>query len=319
MIRVIPRSISGKNGAAVELSDSTGADTADCQRVIETALLAGYQVKFPESGFPVFAFRLHQFIGKGDTVYASIADEDNRYITTNAQKFVPGDRDQILLPLCFCRECGQEFYTTSRTSNLETGQIEFIPRKLSDRSQGQNAQPGFLYINTKNPWPETSSDELLDRLPPDWLEDRGGRFVVKQNRKKDLPEPISVTTNGSLGGSGINIHFLGAPFRFCPSCGVSFDFRIRSDFGKLSELSSEGRSTATTILGMTAVASIRGESSLPEKAHKLLSFTDNRQDAALQAGHFNDFVQIGLLRSALYKAAVDAGEGGISHEFLTAF
>ncbi len=32
---------------------------------------------------------------------------------------------------------------------------------------------------------------------------------------------------------------------------------------------------------------------------KLLTFTDNRQDASLQAGHFNDFVQVGLLRTAL--------------------
>ena len=46
---------------------------------------------------------------------------------------------------------------------------------------------------------------------------------------------------------------------------------------------------------------------MPEHARKLLSFTDNRQDASLQAGHFNDFVEIGLLRSALYKAARDAG------------
>jgi hypothetical protein len=35
---------------------------------------------------------------------------------------------------------------------------------------------------------------------------------------------------------------------------------------------------------------------------KLLSFTDNRQDASLQAGHFNDFVHVSLLRCALYAA-----------------
>src|SRR5437870_8756016 len=33
-----------------------------------------------------------------------------------------------------------------------------------------------------------------------------------------------------------------------------------------------------------------------------MSFTDNRQDASLQAGHFNDFIQVGLLRAALFKA-----------------
>ena len=35
---------------------------------------------------------------------------------------------------------------------------------------------------------------------------------------------------------------------------------------------------------------------------KLLSFTDNRQDASLQAGHFNGFIHVSLLRSALHAA-----------------
>ncbi len=35
---------------------------------------------------------------------------------------------------------------------------------------------------------------------------------------------------------------------------------------------------------------------------KLLGFTDNRQDAALQAGHFNDFIFLLILRSGLIGA-----------------
>ena len=58
-----------------------------------------------------------------------------------------------------------------------------------------------------------------------------------------------------------------------------------------------GRSTSTTILGLSAVRELRRDDDLPDTARKLLSFTDNRQDASLQAGHFNDFVEIGLLRS----------------------
>jgi hypothetical protein len=49
------------------------------------------------------------------------------------------------------------------------------------------------------------------------------------------------------------------------------------------------------------------------EARKLLSFTDNRQDASLQAGHFNDFTQVALLRSALHKAAKAKGAAGLSH------
>ncbi len=36
---------------------------------------------------------------------------------------------------------------------------------------------------------------------------------------------------------------------------------------------------------------------------------DNRQDASLQAGHFNDFVQVTKLRGALYRALEKTPEG----------
>jgi hypothetical protein len=41
---------------------------------------------------------------------------------------------------------------------------------------------------------------------------------------------------------------------------------------------------------------------------KLLSFRDNRQDASLQAGHFNDFVHVSLLRCALHAALLRENE-----------
>ena len=49
---------------------------------------------------------------------------------------------------------------------------------------------------------------------------------------------------------------------------------------------------------------------------QLLSFSDNRQDASLQAGHFNDFVQTGLVRAALYEAVKSAGSDGLMHDEL---
>lgn len=48
-----------------------------------------------------------------------------------------------------------------------------------------------------------------------------------------------------------------------------------------TSLGSEGRSTATTVLSLSAIRSLKQEPCLPEKARKLLSFTDNRQDASL--------------------------------------
>ena len=39
-----------------------------------------------------------------------------------------------------------------------------------------------------------------------------------------------------------------------------------------------------------------------------MTFVDARQDAALQAGHFNDFIRIGKIRSAIWNAVKDSTE-----------
>jgi hypothetical protein len=51
---------------------------------------------------------------------------------------------------------------------------------------------------------------------------------------------------------------------------------------------------------------------------KLLGFTDNRQDAALQAGHFNDFLFVSLVRAGFLGALEIAGETGLRSDELGA-
>ncbi|MCK4487040.1 MAG: hypothetical protein KAU38_09800, partial [Desulfobacterales bacterium] len=194
----------------------------------------------------------------------------------------------------------------------------FQARDLTDRYHDDETEAGFLYHNSEKPWPETM-DEIVDRVPSDWLEEHKGSIRLKRDQKKNLPERVRIGPDGRGSDDGILHHYIKAPFRFCLNCGVSYGARQVSDIGKLTALGTEGRSTATTILSLSAVRHLKKEKEdiLPEKARKLLSFTDNRQDASLQAGHFNDFVEIGLLRSALYKAAKDAGPDGLSHDELT--
>jgi hypothetical protein len=59
------------------------------------------------------------------------------------------------------------------------------------------------------------------------------------------------------------------------------------------------------------------EESLPQSAKKILGFTDNRQDASLQAGHLNDFVMILLLRGALLAALWNQPDGVLTDDTLT--
>jgi very-short-patch-repair endonuclease len=159
--------------------------------------------------------------------------------------------------------------------------------------------------------------EILARLPEDWLEERGGALRLRSSRKGDLPERVFIGLDGAESDAGLDYLYTRAPFKFCLHCGVSYGTRQVSDIGKLTALGTEGRSTATTILSLSAIRHLKKEDRLRPEARKLLSFTDNRQDASLQAGHFNDFLEIGLLRSALYQAAKRAAPEGLSHDELS--
>ncbi|HMA65028.1 MAG: helicase-related protein, partial [Fibrobacterota bacterium] len=94
--------------------------------------------------------------------------------------------------------------------------------------------------------------------------------------------------------------YIAAPLLFDPSAGMFF-YGKTSESTKLGRLGSEGRSTSTTVLSFSLLKHL-SDSGFEAQDQKLLSFTDNRQDAALQAGHFNDFIRTIQLRSAIYNA-----------------
>lgn len=313
-VRAEPRRLKGKNGLGKELAELCSLDEEECISMLQEFLLLGYKIPNPETGFPSFAFRLHQFISRGDTVYASLEEEDERHITVNGQRFVPGDREAILLPLAFCRECGQEYYVVERLRDPETNIEVFRPRDLDERKP-DHGMAGFLYVNATNPWPEYE-EEYLEKIPEQWVEMRGDVLKVKTAYRQYLPETFNVKPSGEISQSGVKAVFVKTPFRFCLNCGVTYGARQTSDFPKLTELSSGGRSTDTTILSLSLVRRFKEFEGLERNAKKLLSFTDNRQDASLQAGHFNDFVDISMLRSALYRATQLAGEKGIQYKEL---
>lgn len=311
--RAPPRSITGADSAADELAALTKVSAEQCAEAIRGTLMRGYRIR-QENGFPVFAFRVHQFFSRGETVYASLESEADRYVTTSEQHYVPGAREKVLFPLAFCRECGQEYYTV-RTAKDDGGATIVAPRPLSDTTGDDDSDAGFLYLSSEHPWPD-KVEAMLGGLPDEWLEPHRDSERVKANYRQYVPRPLSVATDGRFDEDGLPAHWVPAPFRFCLRCGVSHGGRQPRDFGKLMTLGAGGRSSATTILGLAAIRSLRSDGELKPEARKLLSFTDNRQDASLQAGHFNDFVEVGLIRSALFRAADAAGDEGIAHDEL---
>ncbi|MBL1101599.1 protein kinase domain-containing protein [Streptomyces coffeae] len=306
--------------ASAELAARSGVPEESVREAIRTTLEAGAQAKHPVTERPLFAFRLHQFLSKGDTVYTTLDDPLTRPLTRTYQLEQPDSDGKPLFPLAFCRECGQEYLTVWRTE--DSGAFRYEPRRDTSASGGR-AGEGYLYLGMPAEdyeWPADPQKAVDDRrLPESWLElDAQGVTVVKKSYKPRLPKRVVVDAHGNESGDGLVAAFVPAPFLFCVHCQVSYEQTRGRDFAKLATLDQEGRSSATSLISASIVKSLRAvpEESLGKEARKLLTFVDNRQDASLQAGHFNDFAQVTQLRGALYQAAVRAGEEGLRHDDL---
>ncbi|MGW9396323.1 protein kinase domain-containing protein [Streptomyces sp. NPDC055642] len=303
--------------AAKELSEQSGVPEKDCVAAIRATLEAGSQARHPLTERPLFAFRLHQFLSKGDTVYVTLEDKLSRHLTRSYQLEQPGGGGKLLMPLAFCRECGQEYLTVWRTE--KDGEVRYEARRDTSATGGRQGD-GYLYVDHEREWPSNVQYAVDDRrLPESWLEvDDRGQEIVKRTYRDRVPRAVTVDPYGQEGQGELKAAFIPSPFLFCLHCGVAYEQTRGRDFAKLATLDQEGRSSATSLVSASIVRSLKSvpEEALDKEARKLLTFVDNRQDASLQAGHFNDFVQITQLRGALYRAALDAGEDGLHHEEL---
>ncbi|WP_405754016.1 protein kinase [Streptomyces sp. NBC_01411] len=303
--------------AAGELHEQSGVDKETCADAIRATLEAGSQARHPVTERPLFAFRLHQFLSKGDTVYVTLEDKRSRFLTRSYQIEQPGSGGKLLMPLAFCRECGQEYLTVWRTE--KDGEVCYEARRDTSATGGRQGD-GYLYVDHEREWPSSAQYAVDDRrLPESWLElDGQGQETVKKTYRERVPRAVTVDPLGYEGRGELKAAFIPSPFLFCLHCGVTYEQTRGRDFAKLATLDQEGRSSATSLISASVVRSLKSvpEEALSKEARKLLTFVDNRQDASLQAGHFNDFVQITQLRGALYRAAVDAGDEGVRHEEL---
>lgn len=294
------------------LSEFTESDISVCEDKIRAMLHKGSMLRKADDS-PAFAVRLHQFISQGDSVYSTFESAETRHLTMRGQRFAGEEngRERLMAPLRFCRICGQEYYHV--TCNAKDSLI--LPRmpEHSDDFEEETHVDGYLLIerDENNPvWDEAREAEL----PQNWMRETKKGFVLNKKYQPFVPKRMYLLPDGHFSskpeGGGILGWFFQAPFLLCLSCGIVYDKRTQ-EFTKLAPLSTEGRSSSTTILASSIVSRLRTEANVPPEARKILSFTDNRQDASLQAGHFNDFLQVGLLRSGIYAAL--PGEGVLKY------
>jgi len=253
---------------------------------------------------PLLPFRLHQFISQTGTVYLTLDIKEERLITLESMSYIndKGNQKKPLFPIVFSRVTGHEFVCVRRNNQLSKFEPREFNQKLPEEDE-ENYDIGYLLLedDSENIW---DSSEIVN-FPDSWLKvSKNGEVTVAKDYKTKVPQRIYFDEYGNYSEKAESFQskgwYIAAPLLFDPTGGMFYD-RKTSEGTKLSKLGTEGRSTATTVLAFSLIKALALEG-LDYKEQKLLSFTDNRQDAALQAGHFNDFIKVGRIRSAIYHA-----------------
>jgi superfamily II DNA/RNA helicase len=273
-------------------------------------------------------FKIHQFIAQTGNVYVTLDERNQRQITLQDGMYIKesGKKDQPIFPVLFSRYTGFDFICVRKDfeeKRFKPRDPFDLPERITkddlkgDREMGTSKKKltendfdsGYLLLseNDEDIW----TDDQIISLPDGWWKEKSGVAVAENFYEHRLPKQIWFNSEGQYSDSeepGLDMKgwFIAAPLLFDPTSGVIFDQRTRENT-KLMRVGNVGKSTATTIATFSILKG-QHQQGIPPNIQKLLSFTDNRQDASLQAGHFNDFLVTGRLRSAIYHA-LKAAEG----------
>ncbi len=308
--------------AAKALEEDSGKSEKACRDALRELLLQSARpekerlTRSEASERSFFAFKLHQFISGAGHAYSTLEPPGRRRVTVEGQQYLPGEPDKRLYPTHFCRECGQEYHPVRFAADADGR--SFLPRDIDDsvpptREEDENGADdandrerfGFLTLQPTDL--EFSFSDREEDYPENWLEfDANNAPRLKAHYRSSRVVEARVSPDGRA-GSGSKVWFIPGRFRFCLRCGTTHATSAR-DRTRLASLSAEGRSSASTVLVASALLWMHGsDSGLTPFTRKLLGFTDNRQDAALQAGHFNDFLFVSLIRAGFLGALESAG------------
>lgn len=257
--------------ASEKLAKDAGCPIDVARSGLQRFLVAAHEVKTPQ-GRPPFAFKLHQFISGPGKVLATLEAPGVRHITLDAQRFAPGRQGEgvHLYPVHFCRDCGQEYLPVWQSKQASAS---YSPREIDDVTADDNEDVHYGFLCPADPMLPYRGD--IEDLPETWLDLSRDPPKVKQNYKKSVPISVHIDTQGKE-GSGESFWYIPGKFRFCLKCGQLHEAHGK-DINRLASLSGEGRSSATTILTLTALRQLFNEdepsSGQPEAAARLLECT----------------------------------------------
>lgn len=256
-------------------------------------------------------FKIHQFIAQTGSVYMTLDNDESQVITLNPGVYKDsGVNKKPLFPVVFSRVSGDEYFCVYKNNAENLLQ----PREFrTNYDEDEDVQGGYL-IPKIDVW---KGEEDYSYLPDNFFEYKkkdNDKLKIKAIYKNRLPERIyydeygRYSTKEKLKYEG---WYMPAKLLFDVTSGTFYDTRS-SEGTKLTKLGNEGRSTSTTVLSYAILRKL-ADNNFSYNDQKILSFTDNRQDAALQSGHFNDYLNVIRLRNAIYKALESSSRKILDH------
>ncbi|HAA13339.1 MAG TPA: DEAD/DEAH box helicase, partial [Cytophagales bacterium] len=253
--------------------------------------------------------RLHQFISQTSNVYITLEPANQRQISLEKERLEQQEDEVPMYPVFFSRLSGYEFVGVHAYDDSEKDaekQWRLEPREMDQLKAQKTGTWGDGYLLIHRDGEEDLWDEKrdLDILPSSWKTDPKTKAPsLVTHYKNRLPRQIYFDKQGRWSQEARYPHrgwFVPYKFPYDPTAKVVQGGR-RNENTRLMRLGNAGRSTTTSLITLEVLRTLI-HAEVPSQQQKLLSFTDNRQDASLQAGHFNDFLMILRLRSALFQA-----------------
>jgi len=301
------------------LSEETDLPKAKCKSHLVDLLqwISNVNLKLTENNqrYTYIPFKLHQFISQTGAVRITLEPEDKREITLEPGVYTGGgENKKPLFPVVFSRTSGYTFVSVIKNNDKAL----FEPREFRDSSDEDEVSltDGYLILGDDVWNPETD----MESMPETWVKiTANGNRIPNKRYANRFPQKIYYNYKGEFSNKPSSNYnqeawFMTRKLLFDPTSGV-FHHSSTSEGTKLAKLGGEGRSTSTTITSF-AVLKRMAENDFKHNEQKLLSFTDNRQDAALQSGHFNDYINVIRFRAAIYRALLNKSGIAINYSKL---
>lgn len=310
---------------SILLAESADVDIVACQKPLIDILKWAEQInennRLNGNRLSLLPFRFHQFISQTSIVSATLESRKSRSISITPNRyFKDGNEENLLFPLLFSRISGIDFICVEKDvekhllkpRNPDNTPVTITQKDFKDLEPSEELfKDGYIVLDEGEEfWEDFTGNAYLEFLPSSWVNKTGTETTTFYTWL--MPKPIFFDKKGNYSSTPdvdkLKGWYIPAKLRIDPTAGVVYDDIKTSENFKLNKLGNEGRSTATTISSLSILNSLANQN-VEVKDQKLLSFTDNRQDAALQAGHFNDFIATIRLRSALAKTLEENPDG----------